>query len=458
MRNLFKSLALLLAAALPLEGWAENLLHLYEQALANNASIKSRESSVERAHAQKDQALSRLLPQVVAVGNLAWNDMTQTVTSGTGQRGEFSNQYESSRGLVQAKQALFDLPSFLRWQGAGSAILQTEQELEAVRMGIAADLVDRYFQALEAEDGIGYIQGEQEATESQLNRIRRMYERQMVPVTDLFEVEAYYRTLATRQIEAENAKAVALEKLREITGNPVADVASLVGENFPPVPGEAEHWVQEAGRHNPRLIALQHAIDAADKLISSSRAEHLPQVSLQLSETYSDNAGFDNRQQPRYNVGSVGLQLTVPIYEGGRVDATVRDAAARHEIARQQYLEERRKIERDTRTAYLDARAARARIESTGQEVAARRKVSDAQQKSYELRVSTIVDLLESKKNLLKARFEQSKARYDYIRALVALRLWAGSLTQDDMQDLNGWLAADAGPKTPPSKAVAPVP
>jgi outer membrane protein len=442
MRSLFTYLIFLLWAGVSPAALGVDLLQLYEQTLATNPALKGREYSIDQAKAQEDQALSKLLPQVAASGNLSWNEFTQTTTNFFSRQNQnVTTRYEGVRGIIQARQALFDLPSFLRFQSAGSTIQQTEQELEAARMAVSADLVDRYFSVLEAEDALGYLQGEKELTTNDMKRIRRMYERQMAMVTDVYEIEAYYQTLLTREIEVRNARAVALEKLRETAGIPVQEVAPLTRDRLPDVPGQAEEWVQEATRSHPTLLALEHAIEAAKQLIAGNRAEHLPQVELQLSQIYSDNGGFDNRQLPRYNIHSVGLQLNVPIFSGGGIEASVRDAIARHQLAIEKRTEKLREIERETRTAYLNAQTGRARVDSTGREVEAREKARAAQERSYELGVATIVALLESKKNFLKSRFEQAQARYDYIRSLVALRLWAGSLSHRDIEDINAWLS-----------------
>lgn len=444
MRRIFKSLAFGLWAGISQAAPAPvDLLQLYEQTLAANPILKGREYSIDQAKAQKDEALAKLLPQVMAVGNLSWNDFTQaTAKTPLDPSGSVTNRYEGQRGVIQARQALFDLPSYLGWRSAGSVVLQSEQELEAVRMATTADLIDRYFTVLEASDEMNYVQGEKELTTGEMQRIRRMYERQLAMVTDLYEVEAYYQTLLTREIEVDNAKAVALEKLRETTGMPVPEVAPLARDRLPEVPGQVDEWVRDAiGRH-PALLALQHAIDAAATAIAGARAQHLPQLALQMSETYADNVGFDNRPFPRYTSGNVGLQLNVPIFSGGGIEAAAREAVARYQTVQEKRTEKLREIERQTRTAYLNARTGWARVDSTAREVAFREKARDAQEKSYELGVATIVALLESKKNLLKARFENAGARYDYIRALVALRLWTGTLSQRDIEDINGWLAS----------------
>jgi outer membrane protein len=207
------------------------------------------------------------------------------------------------------------------------------------------------------------------------------------------------------------------------------------------VPGQSDQWVADAVTRHPAIRALQHAMDATAKNIASQWANHLPQLSLQMTGIYAKNGGFDNRQLEPYTVGSLGLQLNVPLFSGGSVRAGEREAVARFEMVKYKHMAKQREIERETRTAYLSAQTGHSRIASTAREVEARIKARDGQQRGYELGASTIVALLEAKKNLLKSRFAHARARYDYIRSLVALRVWGGTLTRMDMEELNSWLA-----------------
>lgn len=166
-----------------------------------------------------------------------------------------------------------------------------------------------------------------------------------------------------------------------------------------------------------------------------------PTISHNCPCIYAKNGGFDNQQLDPYTVGSLGLQLTVPLYSGGSMKAREREAVARFEMVKYKRLEKQREIERETRTAYLSAQTGYSRIASTAREVEARVKARDGQQRGYELGAATIVALLEAKKNLLKSRFAHARARYDYIRFVVALRVWGGTLTRVDLEELNGWLA-----------------
>ena len=238
--------------------------------------------------------------------------------------------------------------------------MQNERQHEAARMTLGGEVVDHYLLVLQAEDEITHLQAEKQAVEGQLKRLRAMRERGMVKVTDLYEAEAYYHGLLTREIEARHARAVALARLREITGVAGQKVARLERERFPAVPGSEEQWVNDATRNNPNLLALQNAIEVVHNQIQGARAEHAPQVALTASKTFSDQ-GYDNRLTPAYSVGVLGLQVTIPLYEGGRVQEAVREANARYEMAREQFEGVRCEIERDTRTAYLNAGSSHAR-------------------------------------------------------------------------------------------------
>ncbi len=411
---------------------AQSLLEFYRQALETNPSVRSGSIGIEQARAQEDLANSRLLPQLSVSASRTWIDDRE--------QGKASRNYQGQRTDFQARQTLLDLASYFKLQAARYSVSQSERQNEAARMGLGGDVVDRYLTVLQAGDEITHLLAEKELVDNQVKRLRFMHERQLAKVTDLYEIEAYQQGLLTREIEARNARAVALERLRETTGIAARDLAPLVRESFPAVSGTEEQWVGDAGRNNPNLAALRDMIEAAQRMIDSGRAEHVPQLALTASRISADQ-GFDNRLAPPYVVGTIGLQFSIPIYEGGRVVATVRDASARHELARERHEGARREVERDTRTAYLGTVAGYARIGSTNEEVRSLEKLVDAQQKSYALGVSTLIDVLIAQRRLFRSRSDQSRARYDFIRAHTSLRVLAGVLVPRDIEEIDGWMA-----------------
>lgn len=437
-------LLMCVVCALPAMAAAESLLAFYRRALETSPTLRSSEFGVEQSKAQEEIAAAKLLPRVSANGNYYWNHYRES--------GLAARDYDGKRASLQASQALLDLSSYYKLQAARAEVEQREQEQKAARAFLARDVIDRYFTVLQATDEFTQLQSEKEAVQTQLKRVRFMRERGLARLTDLFEVEAYYQGLLTREIEAGAARALALERLREASGLAAERVAPLARESFAPVPGHEAQWTSDAVANNPVLTALQQAIEMTGKMLESGRAEHWPTVALNLSQTYSDQ-GYDNRLTPTYNVGTVGVMVNIPLYEGGRVKATVREANARLGLARERYEGARREVEVKSRTAYLGARTNHARIGSTNQEVRALEKVVDAQQKSYELGVATVVDMLLARQRLFKARSDQSKARYDYIREFTTLRMYAGRLTDRDVEEIDSWMVKREPARAQPRNA-----
>jgi outer membrane protein len=412
---------------------AQGLAELYAAALSSNPNLKAREFDVERARAESDGARSRLLPQLFADGEWSYNRQDES--------GLDAQTYDGKRTSLSARQSLFDLPSYRRLEASKATISQREQELTLTRSNLFDEMLNRYLQALYAQDEIDALASEAQATGRQVDRLRAMRERQMAKITDLAEAEAYALGLVTREIDARNEKATALARLTELCGVPVTQAAPLIQTAYEPVNGSPNERIATAMRNNPRLMALTQAVDAARRTVEASRAEHLPQLSAGLSHIYS-NTGYDNRRQPPYHSTSLGLELRVPLYEGGRVDASVRDAAARLGTAEQELVAARREIEREILTLWSSARANHARIGSTAAEVVALELTVLSQERALELGVSRITDLLIARQRLLRSRAEHAKARYDYVRDVVALTTRTSELTAADVAVWDGWFDA----------------
>ena len=429
--NALALVAALGLSALPMAAGAQGLAELYQSALRGNAILKARQFDVERARAESDGARSRLLPQVTAQGSWSRNEYRDANTSG-------ENSYGGRRGTLNARQSLYDPASYRRLGAARATILQREQELAQTRVALFGELLDRYLQVLAAQDELAWLAGELQAATRQVDRLRAMRERQMAKVTDLAEADAYYQGLITRRIDANNAQAEALSRLTELCGVAVKKVPALSRTTLDAAPGTWQDWVSRSLAGSPRLLALTQAVESARRNARASRAEHLPSVAATLSSIYSDQ-GFDNRQQPPYRAASLGVELRVPLYEGGRVDALVREAAARQGAAEQQLASARREVERETLSTWWSAKANHARIGSTRAEVNALEQTVRAQEQGLELGVSRVTDLLDARRRLLKARADQSKARYDFVRDVIALNMRIGDVNDADVAAWDRW-------------------
>lgn len=424
----------MLFAVVPVASRAQTLAELYRAALQGNPALLSRQFDAERARGESEGAYSRLLPQVIAQGGWSRNEFRDR---------QNDLNYGGKRASLIGRLALYDPAARGRFEASQSVVAQRELDLAQVRVELFGELLERYLQALAAQDKQASLAAESAAAKQQVDRLRAMRERQMAKVTDLTEAQAYAQGLVTRAIDAGNERAVALLRLGELSGIAVKQVPALTRATFEPIAGMAAERVAGAMRSNPRLAALSQAVEATRRNVEAIRAERLPQLAVTLSRTYADQ-GFDNRQQPPYHATSLGLEWRMPLYEGGRVDAAEREAVARRGAVEQQLEAARREIARETETFVLSAQANHARIGSTDLEVLALEQAVQAQEKGLELGVSRITDLLDARRRLLEARAEQAKARYSYVRDVVALRVRSGELSDADIESWGGWFGASS--------------
>jgi outer membrane protein len=439
---------LLLFIMLSLPAGADDLLTLYQRAVLASPELNGSEYALEIARAQEDQAFGKLLPKAELSGSYSRNRLTSD--SNLRVLDHKTSEYPGKRANLTVIQPLFDLQAYLLMKSQEARTSQGEEELLAAHQQLIADLVDRYINALEAADKSQIIADELSSTEKQLDWVTAMQARQLALITDLYQLQARTDSLRTELIDSENDARIALEKLRELTGDAVTRIQpARLDAVQPPPEGSIETWVQQAGQINPELQALKHAVESARRSITAYQAGHLPRIELQVGGNYSDT-GFNNQQQPPYDVGTAAVQATIPLYEGGITQARVREAEGRRGLSAARLEQKLRELEQMTRAAYLEMATSPARNKATDQQLAASEKSRDAMKKGYELGVVTIIDLLSTEKQLSEARKVQREARYRYLKARSSLYYQAGRLIADELVQLNGWLVAEA----PVSKAL----
>ncbi|MFI3189694.1 hypothetical protein BCS42_01080 [Crenothrix sp. D3] len=427
---------LLISLVFSVSSHADNLLSIYQRALLSSPELMSSQYALDIARAQEDQSFGRLLPQVAVRGNYSLNNLKYQTRSGQG--------YDGTNAGLNIRQPLFDLQAYLLMKSQQSKTAQGEDKLLAAHQQLIFDIVDRYVDALEAADKTDIISTELSSTEKQLARVKAMNERQMALVTDLYQVQARVETLRTALIESKNDAQIALEKLRELTGDAVTHIQPVrLDSKQPPPEGNVDAWIQQADSINPDLNALKEAVKSADQSISAYQAGHLPRIELQAGANYA-NTGFNNQQSPPYTVGTVGVEATIPIYEGGITSAKVEEALGRKNFSSAQLEQKLRELEKITRDAYLGMSISQARSLATDRQLDANEKAKLAMEKGYELGVVSIIDLLNAEKQLSEARKVQHQARYRYFKARSSLLQQAGRLDVEELAKLNDWLIAEA--------------
>jgi outer membrane protein len=241
--------------------------------------------------------------------------------------------------------------------------------------------------------------------------------------TDVAQSEAR-RSLAMGQLQAAQAQLVASREnyLRVVGKNP---------ENLEPppalpgLPETVDAALEVALANNPDLVAIRKESDASRHDVGVARASRLPRVSAVAGGNYID---YLNSTDPLSGFGehdksaSVGVQVTLPLYQGGGPGARVRQAEARVSETLEQTIEVERQVIAQVRSAYASHNASLGVIRSSQTAVNANQLALEGVRAENGVGTRDVLDVLNAEQELLNASVQLVTARRDaYVAGFAVL-------------------------------------
>src|SRR3546814_6838292 len=179
-----------------------------------------------------------------------------------------------------------------------------------------------------------------------------------------------------------------------------------------------------------RLFRSENQDSSAEQGVSSARGGHYPTLGFGASYGNSEswggtNVGSLNREGESR---TIGLTLTVPIFSGGETQSRVREAIANRDIRQDQFEQQKRAVERNTRNSYQTLVAGITEIEARRLAVVSADAAYDASQVGLEVGTPPVLDVLINQQNLFNARPASAIAMYNYMPNRPLLDPSAGQL------------------------------
>jgi hypothetical protein len=208
-----------------------------------------------------------------------------------------------------------------------------------------------------------------------------------------------------------------------------------------PEPALMDPWVALAQKSNLQVRIAQSSLVFATQEIARNRGAHWPTLdafaTLSESGSGATTAGSSSNDT---RSAVVGLQLAVPIYQGGGINSRVREAIAIEERARQDLENARRAAEFSARQAYLGITSGTAQVRALEAALVSTQSQLSSTRLGQEVGVRTQVDVLNAQQLLFSARRDLAQSKYNYILSLLRLEAAIGELTEDDLVAVNAWL------------------
>jgi outer membrane protein len=420
---------------------ALDLLQAYRDALVYDSQFASAKLQRDAGRERQVQGRAALLPQAGFNASVAKVNGDGSSTSAlTGLPTPFKLDYTDQRYVLQLKQPLYNLSSFIAFDQSKLQVAASEVQFEQSRIDLALRVAQAYFDMLASQDAIAFIQAQKIAIAEQLASAKRNFEVGTATITDTHEAQARFDLTEAQEIGALNDLEIKRNQLALLTGQVPDGLRGLAAgvKLSPPEPATVDQWVVNAESGNIGVVAQGLAAEIAKLDIRRASAGHLPTLDAVASYTDSKSAFLSSPFSS--TVTNIGVQLNIPIFSGYATSSQVTQAIALEEKARADLDTARRNAAQGARSAYLGVQSGLSQVRALEAAERSSLLALDANKLGYEVGVRINIDVLNAQQQLYSTRRDLAKARYDTLVAGLKLKAASGALSEADLAEINALL------------------
>lgn len=425
--------------------WAGNAqalgpFQVYEQALRNDPEFLA--ALQERDAGQESRTIGRagLLPKLSYNYNKGRNNSRATYLNERGNSHEDRN-YNSYGSTFTVQQPLIDYEAYANYRKGVAQALFADETFRSKSQELLVRVLTHYTQALFAQDQIDNARAKKNAYEQQFQQNEQLFRHGEGTRTDILEAESRYELATAEQLQAQDEQDAALRELGALIGVATVNIDELTPlpasfSALPLQPASFSSWHTMALESNPLLASQREALEVARYEVERNRAGHLPKLNAYASVRKMESESGNTYNQ-RYDTNTIGIEISLPLYAGGGVAASVRQA--RSNLARVEY-----ELEGKTRETLIELRRQFNACQSGVSKLRAYQKaLVSAEALVVSTRQSILggervnLDALNAEQQLYSTRRDLAQARYDYLLAWTKLHFYAGTLGEQDLARLD---------------------
>lgn len=410
-----------------------------DYALINNISLKQKQISTKSSHEDVLQSKSALFPSVSFSTNQSMNyrpfsEQTITLEGGTMTTSRNAISYNGSYGINA---------NWTVWNGNRNRITIERNELteqqnafaeEQQANSIQEQITQLYIQILYENEAVKVCEEVLKASQLQRDRAKTMVEVGSLARVDLVQLEAQVAqdeySLSNAQSQLLNYK-LQLKQLLEIHGDESFDVATpdIPDDNVLALIPDQSTVYNSALESRPEVQSSLVNIESSELAIRSARASYMPTISLNAGIGTSNGSAqpghFGN--QIRNNLSnSLGLTLSVPIFDNHQARTNIRKAKFALQNSELQLQETQKQLYSDIERYYLNANTSQQQFIYARKNVDSMHESYDLVSEQFNLGLKNIVELTTGKNNLLQAEQQLLQTKYTALLNQAMLRFYKG--------------------------------
>ena len=410
---------------------ANDLWTAYQQAKIHDPQLRIAQAHRAAQGEARPQAQAALRPSITLSGQLGY----QKQQTGLGS----TDNYANNTIALNLVQPIYHRAARIALEQINKQLTQADIEYQTTEQDVMILTAQAYFGVLAAQDELSFAQREKTAIARQQEQAKQRFEVGLVAITDVHEAQARYDQASANQLSAENALDNAREILREITDQQPAQLARLKQQIqlAMPEPASQQHWNERAQQQNLRIQSANMALAITRDHIAIQESERYPTIDLAATLSRADSQANNGTD---INTSRIGLQMSVPLYLGGSLASRIQQARYQHQATQEQLGQQQRAVDRQVRTAYRGIQTSIGRVNALQATQTSAQSALEATQAGFDAGTRTLVDVLNSQRDLYRAKRDYAQSRYNYVLNTLSLYQAAGTLTEDKLQSVNAWL------------------
>lgn len=438
-RALAFALAALSAGA---PAWSIDLSQAYQAAFEQDSTLRAARAAADARRERLPQARAQLLPNISASASRFKNDLDRTAPNFLGQSTESQTRYTSTVESLTLRQPIFRKYQLADYRQAQAQVDEANATLEKETQNLAVRVSTAYFEALLTEEQLALVLSQKTAYSTQLDSAKKRLSGGSGTRTDIDEALAALDLNRAQELEARQNVGYTRQQLQALINQPVDTLAGLDTQRLkllPPTPASLDEWMARAEANSPEMQALKSQFEAAQQEVEKARAGHYPTLDA-IAQYSRNNSDTVNTLGTQYTQKSLGLQLTVPLFAGGYVNSTVRQALAEQERVGEVLEATRRDLSVRVHSQYRGITEGVLKVQALEQAVRSAEQSVISNRRSYEAGARTLVDTLDAEQKRMSALRDLAQARYVYLLSRVRLLALAGGPHTEVIDQVNGWL------------------
>ena len=419
-----------------------DLKQVYQAALEQDSSIRAARATADSGRERLPQARAALLPQINASAGRNNNNLNSTAPNILGDLSTTNDKYASDNKAIQLRQPLVNMQRWLQFEQAKSIVAEAEANLERDLQSLVVRVAGAYFETLMADEQLELVLAQKTNYTALVDAAKKGLSAGSGTRTDIDDAQSRLDMSLAQELEARQSQDLTRRQLQLLVNQPVERIAKLNVSALKlalPEPANLDAWTQKAERASPEIKAMQARLDQAKREVSKSQAGHLP--TLDAVAQWS-NSGSENitRINSRYENKSIGVQLNIPIYSGGYVNSTIRQAVAEQTRAEETLEALRRDLGVRVHKEYRGVSEGVMRVRALEQAVRSAEQMMKSTQMSLKAGSRTQLDVLNAQQQYTMALRDSAQPRFVYLMSKVKLASLVGDDAVASVDDVNGSL------------------